>query len=68
MIVCVLTDYEEDFEADDEGPVEDGGEDVGGKSPSPINEGKTEDEIQDAPEGEPVEQNKHPEDEDKTGE
>ncbi|XP_041967548.1 glutamate-rich protein 3 isoform X2 [Alosa sapidissima] len=61
-------DYEEDFEADDEGPIENGGEEANRKPASPTNEGKTEDEILDAPEGEPAEHNKYPdsEDEDKT--
>ncbi|KAL2089956.1 hypothetical protein ACEWY4_014644 [Coilia grayii] len=56
-------DYEEDFEADDEGPIEDGVEEADGKLPSRTNEGKKKDEIQDAPEGETAEPSKHPDSE-----
>lgn len=34
-VIHSLTDYEEDFEADEEGPVEDGEEKKDGKGPSP---------------------------------
>lgn len=67
------SDYEEDFEADDEGPIEDNGEETTRKSASPTNEGKNKDEIQDAPEGEAAEKSKcatgeEAEDADKAGE